>query len=53
MKCEYRMIFDTGKVFTVIAKSRGKAIEAFCKEIGASKEWVNTHCVVRNMGRVK
>ena len=53
MKSEYKLIFDTGKIFYVPAKSRGEAIETYCKEHGDSKEWVKAHCVVRNLGRIK
>ena len=47
----YKLIFDTGKVFCISAKSKKRAIEKYCEEYGVSKEWVDNHCRVINMGR--
>lgn len=53
MKNEFKLIFDTNKIFYIRAKSRGKAIEKYCRETGACKEWVKVHCTVKNLGRIK
>ncbi len=42
---------DTGKSVTIVAKSRGKAIEAYRMETGASRDWMAKHCKVINCGR--
>lgn len=47
----YKLISDTGKVFFISAKTRKRAINKFCEEYGVSKEWVDNHCRVLNMGR--
>ncbi len=52
MKSEFKLIFDTGKIFYIKAKNRGRAIESYCKEYGVSKAWVDAHCKVVNLGRV-
>ena len=50
---EFKLVFDTGKIFYIRAKSRGKAIEKYCRETGVCKEWVDDHCIVKNLGRIK
>ena len=42
---------DTGKSVTIVAKSRGKAIETYCRETGVSREWMAEHCRIINCGR--
>ena len=49
---EYKLIFDTGEVAIVQAKSRGRAIESYCAGRGIPVDWVKAHCIVRNLGRV-
>lgn len=44
MKWAYRLIIDTGKSVTIVAKSRKKAIEAYCEETGVSRKWMDEHC---------
>ena len=53
MKWAYRLVMDTGKIVTIAAKSRAKAIEAYCADTGVSREWMAEHCKVINCGRVK
>lgn len=50
MKYLYKLLFDTGKVFFIVAKTRKRAISKYCEEYGVSKEWVDNHCRVINMG---
>ena len=50
MRYLYKILFDTGKVFFVVATTRKIAINKFCEEHGVSKEWVDNHCRVLNMG---
>ena len=49
---EYKLSFDTGEVAIIRAQTRGRAIEIYCAERGAPKEWVKAHCIVKNLGRV-
>lgn len=49
---EFKLVFDTGRIVYVVAKSRGAAIEAYCQQTGADKAWVKAHCKVVNNGRV-
>lgn len=49
---EYRITLDVGKIIYIKARSRGKAIEQYCKETGVSKEWVRDHCKVENLDLV-
>ena len=51
MKWSYRLVLDTGNSVTIVAASRRKAIEAYCKETGVSREWMAEHCKIINCGR--
>ena len=51
--CDFQFTFDSGRIFYVCAESRKDAIKIFCEEHGMSKEFLEKHCVVKNMGRVK
>lgn len=50
MKYLYKFIFDTGKVLFTHANTKKRAINAICEEYGISKEWVENHCRILNMG---
>ena len=49
---EYELRFDTGVVAVIRAKTRGQAIDIYCAEHGAPRDWVAKHCTVKNLGRV-
>lgn len=51
MMCVYRLVMDTGIRETITAKSRGEAIETYCRIHGVSREWMDAHCKVINCGR--
>lgn len=51
MKWAYRLVMDTGKSVTIVAKSRSKAIEAYRMETGVSRDWMAKHYKVINCGR--
>jgi hypothetical protein len=53
MASDYKFILDNGYIFYVCAESRNDAIKIFCEEHGMSKEFLEKHCVVKNMGRIK
>ena len=53
MASDYKFIVDRGCIFYVCAESRKDAVEELCKEHGCSKDFVNEHCGVRNLGRLK
>ena len=50
MKYLYKFVFDTGKLFFISARTKKSAINKYCEEYGVSKEWVDNHCRVLNMG---
>lgn len=52
MKSEFRLAFDTGRVFVTIAESRKDAIKNYCNKFGTPEEWVKAHCKIKNIGRV-
>lgn len=50
---DFKFIMDSGEITYICAESRKAAIEYFCKERKVPKDFVNAHCIVKNMGRVK
>lgn len=52
MRNIYKLIFDSGENKLIIAYTRGEAIEKYCKETGMKKEWLDSHCIVKNLGGV-
>ena len=47
----YKFIFDTGKVICISATIKKRAINKVSEEYGISKEYIENHCRVINMGR--
>ena len=48
----YKLVM-TGRSDYVVAETRRKAIEAYCKLTGANPEFVKKHCKVSNCGVYK
>lgn len=43
----YRIIYKSGQVVIVRARTRSVAIKLFCQSEGCSREYVKKNCVVR------
>lgn len=53
MKSEYRIAPpQPGREVCIVAKTRSEAINAYHRLTGTPKEFINKHCVIKNMGRV-
>lgn len=50
---DFEFILDSGYIFYVCADSRKDAIKLFLKEHGMDKSFIEKHCTVKNLGRIK
>lgn len=51
MKWKYKLVFDTGEIAFVVAKSREEAINVYCE--AKDEEWVRKHDRITNQGLAK
>lgn len=49
MMGNWKFVCDNGNITVIRASSRRLAIKLYCESEGCSREWVQTHCVVKPM----
>lgn len=52
MNILYKAIFDTGRIITVKAPSKGEAIARICDIFGMRKDLVVERCRIVRLGRI-
>ena len=51
MKWKYKLVFDTGEIAFVVAKSQEEAINVYCE--AKNEEWVKKHARITCQGIAK
>jgi hypothetical protein len=50
---KFKVVSDVGEIFFIYASCRTEAIMLFCEEKSVNQDYVKTHCLIKNLGRVK